>query len=116
LLLQSYAPKRRAVKRGENESRFRFRLRLSSMLASAFDLMLRNHGIGRILIGGVAAEGAVEGTARTGRDLGYEIVLLRDCVGSRDRELHDMALAFMEQTYFEVATAKEMSQFCAETT
>lgn len=74
-----------------------------------FDLMLRSNGIKTILIGGVATEGGVEGTARSARNLGYDVVILKDCVGSRNRELHELALKLMEQTFFDVASAAEIS-------
>ncbi|MBI4487596.1 MAG: cysteine hydrolase [Deltaproteobacteria bacterium] len=75
-----------------------------------FDIMLRNKGIKTVIVGGVATEGGVEGTARTGRNLGYYMVILKDCVGSRNRELHDMALNLMEKTQFDVATANQVAE------
>ena len=72
--------------------------------------MLRSNGIRTILIGGVATEGGVEGTARTARNLGYDIVVLKDCVGSRSRELHELALKLMEQTHFDIASAGEIAE------
>jgi nicotinamidase-related amidase len=51
----------------------------------------------------------VEGTARSARNLGYDVVILKDCVGSRNRELHDMALKLMEQTFFDIATAADIT-------
>ena len=84
--------------------------RPDGFVGTDFDLMLRSKGIGTILIGGVATEGGVEGTARSGRNLGYDMVILKDCIGSRNRELHDMALKLMEQTHFDVATASEIAE------
>ncbi|HEX2932647.1 MAG TPA: cysteine hydrolase [Candidatus Binatia bacterium] len=83
--------------------------RPDGFVGTDFDLMLRSNGIKTILIGGVATEGGVEGTARSARNLGYDVVVLKDCVGSRNRELHDMALKLMEQTFFDVATAADIS-------
>jgi len=83
--------------------------RPDAFIGTDFDLMLRSRGIGAIVIGGVATEGGVEGTARTGRNLGYDMVVLKDCVGSRNRELHEMALKLMERTQFDVATAEEVA-------
>jgi len=74
-----------------------------------FDLMLRSKGVKTIVIGGVATEGAVEGTARSARNLGYDVVVLRDGVGSRNRDLHDMALKLMEQTSFDIASTAEIA-------
>jgi nicotinamidase-related amidase len=75
-----------------------------------FDLMLRSNGVKTLLIGGVATEGGVEGTARSARNLGYDVVVLKDCVGSRSRELHELALKLMSQTFFDLATAAEVAQ------
>ena len=83
--------------------------RPDGFVGTDFDLMLRSNNVRTILIGGVATEGGVEGTARTARNLGYDIVVLRDCVGSRSRELHELALKLMEQTHFDVATAGEIA-------
>lgn len=83
--------------------------RPDAFIGTDFDLMLRSRGIGTIVIGGVATEGGVEGTARTGRNLGYDMVILKDGVGSRNRELHDMALKLMERTQFDVTTAEEVA-------
>jgi nicotinamidase-related amidase len=84
--------------------------RPDGFIGTDFDLMLRSKGIGTIVIGGVATEGGVEGTARTARNLGYDVVVLRDCVGSRSRELHELALKLMEQSYFDIATASEVTE------
>ena len=83
--------------------------RPDAFVGTDFDLMLRSKGVGSVLIGGVATEGGVEGTARTGRNLGYDMVVLKDCVGSRNRELHELALKLMEQTHFDIATANEIA-------
>jgi len=84
--------------------------RPDGFVGTDFDLMLRSKGIGTILIGGVATEGGVEGTARSARNLGYDMVVLKDCVGSRNRELHEMALKLMGQTFFDLATASEIAE------
>jgi nicotinamidase-related amidase len=83
--------------------------RPDAFVGTDFDLVLKSRGIGTILVGGVATEGGVEGTARTARNLGYEVVVLRDCVGSRSRDLHDLAVKLMEQTHFNVVTGKEIA-------
>jgi len=84
--------------------------RPDGFVGTDLDLMLRSRGVGAIVIGGVATEGGVEGTARSGRNLGYDVVILRDCVGSRNRELHELALTLMERTQFEVAPANEVAE------
>ncbi len=83
--------------------------RPDGFIGTDFDLMLRSKGIQAIVIGGVATEGGVEGTARSARNLGYDVVILKDGVGSRNRELHEMALKLMERTQFDMATAVEVA-------
>jgi len=83
--------------------------RPDGFVGTDFDLMLRANGVRTILIGGVATEGGVEGTARSARNLGYDVVILKDCVGSRSRELHELALKLMEQTHFDMAAAGEIA-------
>ena len=84
--------------------------RPDGFVGTDFDLILRSKGIGTIVIGGVATEGGVEGTARSARNLGYDVVVLKDSVGSRNRDLHEMALKLMEQTHFDMATAAEIAE------
>ncbi len=84
--------------------------RPDGFIGTDFELVIRSKGIGTIVIGGVATEGGVEGTARSARNLGYDVVILKDCVGSRSRELHDLALKLMEQTYFDIATSREVAE------
>ena len=84
--------------------------RPDGFVGTDLDLILRSNGVRTILIGGVATEGGVEGTARTARNLGYDTVVLKDCVGSRNRELHELALKLMEQTHFDIATAGEIAE------
>ena len=84
--------------------------RPDGFVGTDFDLMLRSNGVRTILIGGGATEGGVEGTARSARNLGYDIVVLKDCVGSRSRELHELALKLMGQTYFDIASSGEIAE------
>ena len=61
------------------------------------------------MLSGVATEGGVEGTARSARNLGYELVVLRDGAGSRSRELHELALKLLEQTHFDIAGTADVA-------
>src|SRR6266705_1172676 len=84
--------------------------RPDGFVGTDFDLVLRSKGVKTIVIGGVATEGGVEGTARSARNLGYDMVILKDCVGSRNRELHEMALKLVEQGHFDIAGASEIAE------
>ena len=66
--------------------------------------------LAEIPIGVISTEGGVHGTARSARNLGYDVVVLKDCVGSRNREVHELALKLMEQAFFEVVTAADISE------
>jgi len=88
--------------------------RPDAFVGTDFDLMLRSNGIKTIVIAGVATEGGVEGTARTARNLGYDVVILKDCVGSRSRDLHEMALKLMEGSFFDITTAVEIAAIWGE--
>jgi nicotinamidase-related amidase len=83
--------------------------RPDGFIGTDFDLMLRSNAVRTIVIGGVATEGGVEGTARSARNLGYDVVVLKDGVGSRSRELHELALKLMEQTHFDLAVVSEIA-------
>ena len=76
--------------------------------------MLRSNGIKTIMISGVATEGGVEGTAQSARNLGYDVVILKDCVGSRSRDMHEMALKLMEGSFFDITTAVEIAAIWGE--
>ena len=83
--------------------------RPDGFIGTDFDLVLRGKAVTTIVIGGVATEGGIEGTARSARNLGYDVVVLKDGVGSRNRDLHEMALKLMEQTFFDIASAAEIA-------
>jgi nicotinamidase-related amidase len=88
--------------------------RPDAFVGTDFDLMLRSNGIKTIVISGVATEGGVEGTARSGRNLGYDVVILKDCVGSRSRDMHEIALKLMEGSFFDITTAVEIAAIWGE--
>jgi nicotinamidase-related amidase len=82
--------------------------RSSGFEGTDLDLSLRFRGIGTVLIAGISTEGGVEVTVRCGLNLGYYMVVLRDCVGSRRIEMRDLALDFMEKTQVDIATSDDV--------
>ncbi|UCF91760.1 MAG: cysteine hydrolase [Desulfobacterales bacterium] len=66
--------------------------RFDPFLGTDLDLQLRVRKLDTILLGGYATNFGVESCARTARDLGYNVVLLRDCCFNVDRELHEWSL------------------------
>jgi len=81
--------------------------RPSAFIATDLEMILRNRDISTVMLTGVSTEGGVEGSARHGLNLGYYMVVVRDCVGSHDREAHDLALKYMETT-FDVVDSKQL--------
>jgi nicotinamidase-related amidase len=60
--------------------------------ATDLELMLRNHGVTRLIVTGVTTEVCVHTTVREGNDRGFECLVLSDCVGSYFPEFHEMGL------------------------
>lgn len=81
--------------------------RPSAFIGTDFDLLLRSRGVETVILTGVSTEGGIEGTARQGLNLGYAMVVVRDAVGSSDREAHELALKYMESV-FDVVDSKEL--------
>jgi nicotinamidase-related amidase len=52
------------------------------------ELLLKNRGIGTLLVGGVTTEVCVNTTVREANDRGFRCVVLADCCGSYFPELH----------------------------
>lgn len=59
-------------------------------------LMLRNRGIGTLIVCGVTTEVCVHTTVREANDRGYECVVLSDCVGSYFPEFQRVALEMIK--------------------
>lgn len=56
------------------------------------DLQLRRRGIRTIVLGGIATNFGVEGTAREGWQHGYDVVLAEDATAATSAELHEVAI------------------------
>lgn len=66
--------------------------RYSAFLGTNLDLILRSTGIRSLLISGVGTNVCVESTLRDGYMRDYYIVMLEDCVGATNQELHQATL------------------------
>ena len=83
--------------------------RSSSFHGTRLDLILRNSRIETAVVMGLATEACVDATAKDLLGYGYYPVILRDCVTSSRRELHDAALLVMSAGY-DVITSEELLQ------
>jgi len=60
------------------------------------ELMLRNHGIDTLLVGGVTTENGVNTTVREANDRGFRCIVLADCCASYFPDFHRMGLAMIK--------------------
>ena len=56
------------------------------------DLQLRRRSIRTLVLGGIATNIGVEGTARAAWELGYSLVLAEDATGSPSAEMHEFSI------------------------
>lgn len=94
------------LERGANEP-WIVKYRSSAFLATRLDFILKNSKIETAVVTGLVTEGCVESTVRDLQDYGYYPVILRDCVTSSRRDLHDAALLVMSARY-DVITSDEL--------
>jgi len=63
-----------------------------SFYATDLELILRNLGVGSLVVTGVTTEVCVHTTVREANDRGFECLVLGDCCGSYFPEFHEVAL------------------------
>ncbi|MCH8087045.1 MAG: cysteine hydrolase [Chloroflexi bacterium] len=80
--------------------------RTNTFVHSNFELLLRSHGIRTVISTGVATEVGILPTSWTGIQLGFFPVIPRDLVGSRQPELHEDAMKFMERLVWVVDSSE----------
>ena len=69
-----------------------FKMRFDPFVGTGLDLLLRARSIDTILLAGYSTNMGVESCARTGHDLGYNVVVLSDCCYNIPAELHRFAI------------------------
>jgi nicotinamidase-related amidase len=89
--------------------------RSSAFHGTRLDLLLRNSGIESVVVTGLVTEGCVEATVRDILGYGYYPVVLRDCVASSRKDLHDAALLVMSARYDVIPSADLMKAWSVET-
>jgi ureidoacrylate peracid hydrolase len=66
--------------------------RHSGFVGTGLDQLLRERGCRTVVLGGVATNVCVEGTAREAADRDYYVVVLEDGTGAARADLHEMSL------------------------
>jgi len=72
--------------------------RSSAFVGTSLDLLLRSNGIRNFIATGLVTQGCVESTCRDASNE-YFVVVLRDCVDSNKKDLHEANLKIMESRY-----------------
>jgi len=79
------------------------------------DVLLKRHGIERLITIGLIAHTCLEATVRFGAELGYDVTVVKDATASySDREMH-AALEVNLPNYAAVVTAEEVVQLLSPT-
>jgi ureidoacrylate peracid hydrolase len=84
--------------------------RYSAFLGTDLDMILRSRGIRSLLISGVGTNVCVESTLRDGYMRDYYIVLLEDCVGATDLELHQATLKNVNLHFGTVSNSNQVKK------
>jgi ureidoacrylate peracid hydrolase len=83
--------------------------RHSAFVGTSLDALLRERGIRTIVLGGVASNVCVEGTAREAADRDYYVVLASDGSAAARRDVHEMTLHNIRTYIGDVVTCAELS-------
>ena len=81
------------------------KFRGSGFVGTGLDLLLRSNDIRNVIVTGMDTHGCVESTCRGAGD--YQLVVLRDCVNTKNQELHKACLKIMESGR-DVVTSNEV--------
>lgn len=81
--------------------------RLDPFIGTDLDVKLRSRGIKTLLLGGYSTNGGVESGARTGCDLGYDIIVVSDCSLNVEEDLHQLALTRILPAFGRVRTTEQ---------
>lgn len=84
-----------------------YKVRFDAFVGTNLDLLLRGNKIDTILLGGVATNFGVESTARTARELNYNVVVLTDCCLNVAREQHDFTIKYILPRFARIMTSEQ---------
>lgn len=82
--------------------------RLDPFIGTDLDVKLRGRGIKTLLLGGYATNGGVESAARTGSDLGFDVVVVSDCSYNVEEDLHTHAITRVLPAFGRIRTADQV--------
>jgi nicotinamidase-related amidase len=86
----------------------------SFFVGTYLEQILRNRGVSRMLLCGVATEAGIAGTAWHGAALGFIPIIVEDAVGGRAQETHEAALKVMRNIFTVVKTTDAIEMLKGE--
>ncbi len=87
--------------------------RMNPFIGTDLDLHLRNRSITTVMFGGISTNHGVESGVRMARDLGYHVIVLRDCCFNVNKAFHEWALANILPHFARVLTSGEALKLMA---
>lgn len=87
--------------------------RINAFIGTDLDLQLRARRVDTVLFGGYSTNMGVESSVRTARDLGYNVVLLRDCCFNVERDLHEWSITRIMPNYARVMSSGQLLDLLA---
>jgi len=84
----------------------RGRTGFNAFRGTGLDTLLTRHGVRTVLLMGASMAACIDSTARTAYELGYEVVVLEDCVVSRNMTEHDLYCTMILPQYAIVIQAE----------
>jgi len=87
--------------------------RSSAFVGTNLDMILRCNDIKTTIFTGVVTQGCVESSARDAAFYNYYVVLVRDCIASTSKELHEASLKVMASRH-DVISSEELIQIWNE--
>lgn len=82
--------------------------RLSGFFGTDLDIILRTNNIRTIVVAGIVTQGCVLSTIIDAANHDYYAVVLKDCVDSPQKDLHNAALKIMSYRYYVESSSKIM--------
>jgi nicotinamidase-related amidase len=83
----------------------------SIFIGTHVEYMLRNKGIDTIVFTGIATEFGVASSARDASNRGFYPVIVKDCVSSMDKEMHDASLKVLSRLCVVVASDEVIKEW-----
>jgi nicotinamidase/pyrazinamidase len=84
------------------------KLYYSAFRKTNLEKLLRDRGITKILLCGVATHYCVKATAIDGFHLGFDVVLVDDCTGASTEEKHKAAIEEMAKNFAQISNSREI--------